>query len=128
MPPQTPNVRKPDEFEDLWAAPVLDSLMVKKFRAFTDREVTKVKAVIPPLAGQSFNPSAKSHQQVLNRVISEEVKEIEKELKASTKQQTFEEKVQRAHDNAMVADDSSDGEHGIETTGAAVDRLKKKTK
>jgi len=28
----------------------------------------------------------------------------------------------------MVADDSSDGEHGVETTGAAVDRLKKKTK
>ncbi len=65
---------------------------------------------------------------MLNRVINEEVKEIEKELKASTKQQTFEEKVQRAQEVALVADDSSDGEHGVETTGAAVDRLKKKTK
>lgn len=61
MPPQVPNVKKADEMEDLWAAPSSDSLMVKKFKAFTDREVTKVKAVITPLAGQSFNPSAKSH-------------------------------------------------------------------
>ena len=102
--------------------------MVKKFKAFTEREVTKVKAVITPLAGQSFNPSAKSHQQVLNKVIDEEVKEIERELKASTKQQTFEEKVQRAQEVAEDSDDSSDGENGFETTGKPVDRLKKKTK
>ena len=45
-----------------------------------------VKALITPLAGQSFNPSAKAHKSVLQTVIQEERSEIEKEKKLSLKQ------------------------------------------
>jgi nicotinic acid mononucleotide adenylyltransferase len=45
-----------------------------------------VKAVMIPLAGQSFNPSAKAHLSVLKTVVAEEKTEIEKEKKLSLKQ------------------------------------------
>lgn len=38
-----------------------------------------------PLAGQSFNPSAKAHLNVLKTVVAEEKTEIEKEKKLSLK-------------------------------------------
>jgi hypothetical protein len=55
-----------------------------------------VKAVMIPLAGQSFNPSAKAHLSVLKTVVAEEKTEIEKEKKLSLKQQLFETKVDKA--------------------------------
>ena len=45
-----------------------------------------VKALITPLAGQSFNPSAKAHKNVLQTVIQEEITEIDKQKKLSLKQ------------------------------------------
>ena len=47
----------------------------------------KVKAVMVPLGGHSFNPSAKEHKGVLNKVFIEEKTEIEKEQKLSLKNQ-----------------------------------------
>lgn len=36
-----------------------------------------VKAVVVPLAGQSYNPSAKDHNEVIQKVVAEEVKEVQ---------------------------------------------------
>jgi hypothetical protein len=36
-----------------------------------------VKAVILPHGGQSYNPSAKDHKEVISKVIDEEKKELE---------------------------------------------------
>jgi len=36
--------------------------------------MNKVKAVILPAGGQSYNPSGKEHQQVINQVLREEIK------------------------------------------------------
>ena len=48
-----------------------------------------------PLGGQSFNPSAKDHKSVLEKVVKEEVSAIEKDLKGSITQQAFENRVER---------------------------------
>lgn len=45
----------------------------------------KVKAVIVPEGGQSFNPSAADHGKVLKKIVTREAAEIEKELKGSLK-------------------------------------------
>ena len=94
-----------------------------------------VKALISPLAGQSFNPSAKAHKSVLQTVIQEERTEIEKNKKLSLKQQVFETKVDR---DQSIEKLSSDSEHSeLESDEEAefepksfkpVDRLKKKTR
>jgi hypothetical protein len=47
----------------------------------------EVKAVMAPLPGQSFNPSATAHKGVLNKVYLEEKTEIEKEKALSLKNQ-----------------------------------------
>lgn len=47
--------------------------------------MAEVKAVMAPLPGQSFNPSAQAHKGVLNKVYLEEKTEIEREKALSLK-------------------------------------------
>jgi len=75
-----------DEFADIWATPLENSNRIQKFRDFSSKSAYKVKAVVTPHGGQSFNPSAQAHKDVLNKVISEEIQEIEKNLKGTIKQ------------------------------------------
>lgn len=112
----------------MWATPCNDNKIVRKFKSFTNEHVTKVKAVIQPMGGHSFNPSASAHKQVLSQVLKEEKTEVERDMKDSLKQQDFERLANIVHQEANSAEESSDGENGIELTGKPVDRLKKKTK
>ena len=65
-PPQKQNIKPVDPYGDLWANDNGPSKRVQAFKNFTNRSVTKVKAVMTPMGGQSFNPSAKSHKSVLH--------------------------------------------------------------
>ena len=49
-------------------------------------------------------------------------------MRESLKQQDFERLANIVPREVNSADESSDGEHGVETSGKPVDRLKKKTK
>ena len=73
-------VEDPDaqEMLDLWAAPNSKGSKRQHFEDFKLKQMPLVKAVITPLPGQSFNPSAKAHKSVLNKVFEEERTEIEK--------------------------------------------------
>lgn len=92
-----------------------------------------VKALITPLAGQSFNPSAKAHKSVLQAVVQEERAIIEKEKKLSLKQQLFETKVENHQENdkessVEIESSESEDENAEPKSFKPVDRLKKKTK
>lgn len=52
-------------------------------QAFLKSQMTKVKPVILPQGGLSYNPSAKEHKKVLDKVISEEIVEIESREKTN---------------------------------------------
>jgi len=83
---EKPIILKGETITDLWATPTHDKLWVKKYKAFArgDAKYTKgaafrnVKAIITPHEGQSYNPKASTHKQILSQVIKEEVTEIEK--------------------------------------------------
>jgi hypothetical protein len=64
---------------DVWSTPDSKGVNAKRFDAFKARSMAKVKAVMTPLGGHSFNPSVSAHKGVLNKVLREEVAEIEKE-------------------------------------------------
>ena len=75
-----------DEFANLWATPLDQSKNIKQFRDFIEKSTTKVKAVMTTLPGQSVNPSATAHTEVLKKVVQEEEQEIEKNFKGTIKQ------------------------------------------
>ena len=79
MPPQPLKKTEEDEqFMDLWSdAPQKNSRNIAKFRSFSERTRVNVNPVVVPMAGQSYNPSAKDHQEVIQRVVDEEKREIE---------------------------------------------------
>ena len=54
-----------------FAAP---SKRVQKFKDYTNKSMLKVKQVVTPMQGQSFNPSLQSHREILKKVIAEEEK------------------------------------------------------
>lgn len=117
-------MEKVDEFADIWATPLEQSNNIKRFKDFSSKTASKVKAVITPLAGQSFNPSAQAHKDVLKQVVAEEVQEIEKNLKGTIKQ----------HALATVTNQPSESESSSESddqaeelTNKPVQREKKKT-
>jgi len=67
-----------EEFGELWAEEgVKTNRNLAKFRNFTERSRVKVNPVVVPMAGQSYNPSAKDHKEVIQRVIEEEKREVE---------------------------------------------------
>eukprot|EP00347_Sterkiella_histriomuscorum_P017776 403348038 len=114
-----------------------------KFQEYKKKKDIKVKAVVVPLGGQSYNPSAKDHKEVIQKVIAqefEEVKEVERRMrhlqpylfekenasvaaKKAAKQKTIDD----ASDDDEPEHDS-DNENGLERTNKAVDRLNKLTK
>ena len=76
-------IKQEKEVFDVWAtgtscesarALVAPSKRIQKFKDFSNRSMTNIKAVVKPMAGQSINPSLDSHQKVLKKVIQEEEK------------------------------------------------------
>ena len=68
---------------DLWADGNAISKKTKQFKDFSKSAMPKVKAILNPMGGQSFNPSATSHKSVLKQVLAEEEKDIEAEYRGS---------------------------------------------
>ena len=123
--------------EDIWATDLQVSKHIYEFKQFSKKAMPKVKAVMTPEPGQSFNPSAKDHFGVLKQVIDEEVKDIEKDLIGDMKQQAFEQRVQKDYKSESEHEDELEGEKseesdsdesGEEHTNKPVDRLKKLTR
>ena len=65
-----------DEVSDIWGNESTVGSHHQRFQEFTDKSRNKVKAVINPHGGQSYNPNAKDHKEVLDQVFDEEKKEI----------------------------------------------------
>ena len=89
--PPTP-VKEQKEVFDLWGSAaevsthsgyVPPSKNVQKFKAFSERSMQKVRAVIVPHAGQSVNPALNAHTEILKTVVKEEEKQIEDEYRGS---------------------------------------------
>lgn len=79
------NELEDDEFgdlQDLWAAPA--EVKSKKFGAwkegFAKKDFVKVKAVVAPKSGQSYNPQFDKHQALLQEVAKKEEDIIEKNM------------------------------------------------
>lgn len=59
-----------EQITDLWSTPTNDNLWTKKFKVFSRGEnaatkkaaMAKVKAVITPHEGQSYNPKSSTHK------------------------------------------------------------------
>ncbi len=60
-----------DELADIWndGNGFNQSKTIEKFRNFKEKSTTKVKAVVVPLSGQSYNPSGKDHKEVIEKVV-----------------------------------------------------------
>ena len=82
-PPQKQNIKPIDPFMDLWADGNTFSKKSQKFKDFSKSAMPKVKAILNPMGGQSFNPSATAHKSVLKQVLVEEEKDIEAEYRGS---------------------------------------------
>jgi hypothetical protein len=67
MPPQPAKKKDEDEeFMDLWNdTPQKDSRNISKFKNFTEKTRVKVNPIVVPLPGQSYNPNAKDHKEVI---------------------------------------------------------------
>ena len=78
-------VPKEKEIFDVWGDSSLGgaSKKVQKYRTFSAGNMSKVKAVINPEGGQSFNPSLTDHSKVLKQVVKEEEQEIEENYRGS---------------------------------------------
>lgn len=84
-----------------------------------------------PLAGQSFNPSAKAHKGVLDKVFVEEKTIIEREKVLSLKNQSI---VSHVHSDGQVSSESDSDTDKVydldfdDLDRYQPDRMKKKTK
>ena len=72
-----------DELVDLWDTPL--EVKSKKFdqykQGFAKTNHVRVKPLINPKGGISYNPSVKDHKNLLKNVVETEEKQIEKEAK-----------------------------------------------
>jgi hypothetical protein len=67
-----------NEFVDLWSdEKTNNSRNTAKFKNFTERTRVKVAPVVVPMGGQSYNPSALDHKEVIEKVVEEEKREVE---------------------------------------------------
>ena len=88
-PVEANSVKKEVELFDVWgdssSAKALGtpSNRIQKFKDFSKKTLTNVKAVVKPHAGQSVNPSVDQHRDILMKVVKEEEKEIEDNYKGS---------------------------------------------
>ena len=127
-PPQKQNIKPVDPYADIWATGDGPSNKVQKFKNFTNRSLTKVKAVVAPMGGQSFNPSAKSHRGVLEQVLQEEEKDIEAEYRGSLAHILNAAAAAEAPKDKDSEDSESVDSDAPEGVNPAVDRSKKLTK
>lgn len=67
--------------------------------------MTKVRAVMLPEGGQSYNPSATEHQKTLKKIVVRESEDIEKRLKADINYQ-----IQQSKYDAIKDDSESEQE------------------
>ena len=84
------------------------------------------------MAGQSFNPSAKAHKSVLDKIVNEEREEIETERRRMLKNQSQptmrpEDFSSESEEEESDSDQSKDLDNNY-AVGQMPDRLKKKTK
>ena len=127
-PPQKQNIKPVDPYADIWATGDGPSNKVQKFKNFTNRSLTKVKAVVAPMGGQSFNPSAKSHRGVLEQVLQEEEKDIEAEYRGSLAHILNAAAAAEAPKDKESEESESVDSDAPEGVNPAVDRRKKLTK
>lgn len=130
----------------LQTTPDQQGKVYERFKNFKAKTQVKTKAVVVPLGGQSYNPSAKDHKQVIEQVVSrekEEVKEQERILR-HLKPQLFKqpEPLQAPKTKSKLTidqdsdreeqqdeeEDEDEDEEGLEITNEAVDRDKRLTK
>ena len=79
---------KDAELFDVWATPEVEvSKKAKEYRNFAENQMTKVKAVMQPEGGQSFNPSAAAHVASLKKIVTREAEDLEKKLRLSYENQ-----------------------------------------
>lgn len=78
--------------------------------------MNKVKAVINPMPGQSFNPTATAYKETLKKIVEEEVKEIEHNFKGTLKQHAL----AIAHKNDLD-DDLEEEDEESEQSEAEID-------
>ena len=53
----------------------------RKFKQFKKRETVNIPSVMKPMPGSSYNPTQKAYKEVINKVVQEELKDIESEQK-----------------------------------------------
>lgn len=119
--PQAP--AKDNEFANIWDSPLTQSKKRQSFRDFTNKTSLKVKAVITPLSGQSVNPSANAHSEILKKVVQEEEQEIEKNFKGTIKQHAL----ATVTDYPSQSEESESESEKEEFQGRPVERERKKT-
>ena len=83
LPQKKRKVTEDDDLEDLWAtaAPVISQNFNRYKTDFARKDHLKVKAVINPTGGQSYNPAVKDHKVLLRGVAKKEEELVEKDLK-----------------------------------------------
>ena len=78
--------KQKEEVVDLWDTPE-DQLGIKitknyrRDKAILDKKHDKIKRVVLPLAGQSYNPPAVEHKSVMNKVVEEVKDQVDQEKK-----------------------------------------------
>jgi len=79
------------DLADIWATPKeIKSLEFAKWQEnFAKKDAHKVKTVMVPSGGQSYNPSIKEHKRLLKDVVKVEEKQVETELKDLKKLRPF---------------------------------------
>ena len=83
LPKKKIKVTEDDELEDLWETPnqVISNNFNRYKTEFARKDHLKVKAVINPTGGQSYNPAVKDHKVLLKGVAKKEEECVEKDLR-----------------------------------------------
>lgn len=118
-----------EEVLDIWGTPAVTlGSKMGMFKQYVKKSTTNVKQVVLPQGGHSYNPSAKDHKEVINKVISEEVRLLEAEKRRLKFREPTPvsatapaEKPAEDQDEVDVESDDSDA-IGLELTNKAVDR------
>jgi len=77
---KNPSIYKKEvnELVDLWETPVVEkSKHENEYDVFAKQQMNKVRAVMLPEEGQSFNPSATAHTMTLRKIMDREAADIE---------------------------------------------------
>jgi hypothetical protein len=120
-----------EDLEDLWASPYeVKSRSLSQFKEFSKKDQVKVKPVILPKGGLSYNPSHKDHAQNLAEAAQREQAEIEKQekqLKVLYPSAFAEKDSDQESEQEPVPESSDSDEPAEELTNKPVDRTQAKT-